>query len=77
MTGKHFLLALGLHILTRQNKIIEIVNKLGHCISYPSTYEIETAQAHAAQLKVQATTIILLLKVNGVDDVVVTVFLGR
>ena len=76
MSYKHFLLALGLHILTRQNKIIEIANKLGHYISYPSTYEIETAQARAAQLKVKTTTI-LPLKLKGVDDVVVTVFLGR
>ena len=33
ITAKHFLLALGLHSLTRQKKVIEIVNKLGHCIS--------------------------------------------
>ena len=54
-------------------KVIEIVNKLKHCISYPLTCKIFTAQARVAQLKVQTTTI-LPLKPNGVDDVLVTVF---
>ena len=53
-------------------KVIEIVNKLGHCISYPLTCEIKTAQVRAAQFKSQ--TKILPLKLNGVDEVVVTVF---
>ena len=33
--AKKFLLALVLHSLTAQKKVIEIVNKLGYCISYP------------------------------------------
>ena len=32
-TAKHFLLALGMHNLTGQKKVIEINNRLGHCIS--------------------------------------------
>ena len=43
ITVKHFLLALGLHSLTGEKKVIEIVNNLGHCISYPLTCEIKTA----------------------------------
>ena len=43
ITAKHFLLALGLHSLTGEKKVIEIVNNLGHCISYPLTCEIKTA----------------------------------
>ena len=70
---KHFLLALSLHRLTGQRKLIEITNKLGHCISYSLTCETETAQVRAAQLKAQTTTI-SPLKPNGVNDVVVTVF---
>ena len=70
---KHFLLALSLHRLTGQRKLIEITNKLGHGISYPLTCETETAQVRAAQLKAQTTTI-SPLKPNGVNDVVVTVF---
>ena len=48
-TAKHVLLATGLHNMTGQRNIIEIVNKLGHCISYNLTCEIETAQAVRAQ----------------------------
>ena len=46
---KHFLLALGLHNLSGSRKVIDLVNKFGHCITYNSTCEIETAQAESAQ----------------------------
>ena len=44
MQCKHFLLALGLHSLTGFGKIIDIVQKLGHCISYNLMSDFETAQ---------------------------------
>ena len=43
ITAKHFLLALGLHIITGQKKPIQICNILGHCISYDLAMDIETA----------------------------------
>ena len=45
ITPKHYLLSLGMHNITGQTLPIQIVNKLGHCISYPKTCEIETALA--------------------------------
>ena len=58
---KHFLLALGLHNLTRSRKIIDIVNKLGHCISYSLTCEVETAQAESALKSSQDSSILPLM----------------
>ena len=48
-TAKQFLLALGLHNITGTNKVLDIVSRLGHCINYKTTREIETAQAIKAQ----------------------------
>ena len=42
---KYFLLALGILSYTGQRKPVEILNCLGHCISYKTTSEIEIAQA--------------------------------
>jgi len=46
---KYFLLALGLHSLTGSRKVIDIVNKFGHCLNYNLVCEMETAQAEMAQ----------------------------
>ena len=53
--SKHFLLGLGLHNLTGGRKVIDIVHKLGHCISYNATCEIETAQAECALQAINQT----------------------
>ena len=45
MTAKQFLLVLGLHNVTGTRKVVDIVSRLGHCINYKTTCEIETAQA--------------------------------
>ena len=45
LTAKHFLLSKGLHSLTGSRYVIDILNKLGHCMSYKLTCEIETSQA--------------------------------
>jgi len=42
---KHVLLALGLHTLTGSRKVVDLVHKFGHCMSYNLTCEVETAQA--------------------------------
>ena len=44
MQRKHFLLGQSLHNLTGSRKLVGIVQKLGHCTSYNTVCEIETAQ---------------------------------
>ena len=74
LTAKHFLIALGLHNMTGQKKVVEVVSKLGHCISYTRTCEIETALAQKAQLLATQTSA-LPLKPSTSRDSVLT-FLG-
>ena len=74
-TPKHFLLAMGLHNMTGQKHVVDVVNKLGHSISYTKTCEIETAQAEAALADSQLQlTSILPLKPKSENDVVLTHF---
>ena len=40
---------MGLCRITGSHKVIDVVNKLGHCIDYSTTCEIETSQAVKAQ----------------------------
>ena len=58
LQSKHFLLALGLHNLTGSRKVLDIVHKLGHCLSYNSVCDIETAQAELVQEEAANTTIL-------------------
>ena len=44
-TPKHYLVGLGIHNLTGQRAPVEIMNKLGHSISYPKVCDIETSLA--------------------------------
>ena len=57
---KQFLLALDLHSLTGGRKVIEIIHKLGHCMSYNLTSEIETAQKKSSLLAATQTTLLPL-----------------
>ena len=50
VTEKHFLMGLGLHNITGQKKVVEVLNHLGHSISYTNVCDIETAQAQKAQV---------------------------
>ena len=74
ITAKHFLVALGLHNMTGQRNVVEINNKLGHCISYPLTCEIETAQAQATQQNINNGNNILPVKPKTADGIVLTTF---
>ena len=47
--AKHFLLALGLHNITGKQMVVGINKKLGYCINYNTTREMETTQAMRAQ----------------------------
>ena len=49
LTAKHFLLSMVLHSLSGSRYVIDILNKLGHCMPYKLTCEIETSQAEIAE----------------------------
>ncbi|XP_066933544.1 uncharacterized protein [Clytia hemisphaerica] len=55
---KHLLLGLGLHNLTGSRMVIDLLNRLGHSISYNSVCDIETAQAEAAQEAAKSTSVL-------------------
>ncbi|XP_066931362.1 uncharacterized protein [Clytia hemisphaerica] len=65
ITPKHYLFALGLHNLTGQKQPVEITNKFGHCISYGTCCEIETALSEAA---VEKSRLANILKVRPIDQ---------
>ena len=48
ITPKHVLMGSGLHNMTCQNHVVDVVSKLGHSISYYGICEIETVQAETA-----------------------------
>ena len=58
---KQLTLGQGLHNLTGSRKVIDILHTLGHCISYNTVCEIETAQAECA-LEGSKSSNILALK---------------
>ena len=49
ITLKHAAIGLGLHSMTGQKLPLKVLSRLGHCISYDSICEIETAQAELVQ----------------------------
>ena len=81
MTVKYFLLATGLQNITGSKKVIEIINKLGHCLDYNTTCEIETAQAKTMQVlggSINSTHLVAFQEQdNNVSPVADTVALER
>ena len=73
ITKKHFLVALGLHNLTGQKKVTQIIHRLGHSISYGKTCEKELAKAQKAQELAKKSSM-LPLKPTTENDFVLTVF---
>ena len=71
ITEKQFLLALGLHNITGQRKVMEIVNRLGHSLTYNTTCEAETSFAAKAQQQL-SNALLPLRPLN--QDGVLTVF---
>ena len=51
LTTKHYLLAVGLHSITGMKQIIQILHKMGNCMSYTKTCEVETAMAESTLAK--------------------------
>ena len=58
---KQFLLALGLHSVRGGRKVIDIIDKLGHCMSYNLTSKIETTQAESSLLAPTQTALLPLV----------------
>ena len=75
ITTKQFLLALGLHNITGSRKVVDIVNRLGHCISYKykATCDTETAQAVKSQALAKKSSILDLVPRDETSHVL-TVF---
>ena len=73
ITAKHFLTAMGLHNLTGMRKVIDITNRLGHCLPYHTVCDIETALAQKAQILATIDTA-LNLKPLLEGDFVLTTF---
>ena len=71
-TAKHLVLALRLHN-DRTKKIIQILNKLGHCISYDLTCETETSQAQVSIIEQENNSILPILPTAD-DDIIITYF---
>ena len=47
-TEKHFLMGLGMHKLTGQKGVVELLHKFGHCTRYILTCDILTTNAESA-----------------------------
>ena len=72
ITPKHYLLALGLHNITGQKQPVVVTNKLGHCISYDLSCEIETALSEASVKRSEETSILPIKPEAG--EIILTVF---
>ena len=72
-TAKQCLLALGIHNITGQRKTADILNRLGHCLTYNLACEIETALAEKA-LQFSLKDSLLPIQPADIDSYVLTVF---
>ena len=59
--------------MTGQKKVIQILNKLGHSISYDLTYENETSQEQVSLIE-QKNNSILPILLTADDDIIITYF---
>ena len=69
ITTEHFLLGLGLHNITGQRLLIQILHQLGHCVDYNFVCEIETAQAETAQMLATESGALPLKPASGTETV--------
>ena len=73
ITAKQYLLALGIHNITGQRKTVDILNRLGHCLTYNVTCEIETALPEKAQ-QLSLKDSLLPIQSADIDSYVLMVF---
>ena len=74
LTEKHFRMALGIHNLTGQRNVVELLNKFGHSMSYDFTCDILTGIAEKFNRKVK-TFLFTALSTQTPNEVVLTFFL--
>lgn len=72
LTKKHYLLAMGLHSMTGIKNVVKILNKLGHCMSYDKTCEIETSIAETTMVRAHQGNILPVVSVQ--NETVLTYF---
>ena len=70
---KHFLVPLGVHNLTSQRNVVEILNKFGHSVSYTMTSEILTANAKSC-LEKSRLSLLLPLHPSSAGKIVLSHF---
>ena len=73
LTEKQFLMALGLHNMTGQRNVVEVLNRFGNCMTYKQTCEILTANAESAIQKSKMTSLLPILP-EGPLEIVRTFF---
>ena len=66
ITTKQFVLALGLRNITGQRKVIDIVNRLDHCLACNTTCEAETSFAVKPQ-QLLSSSFLPLCPINECD----------
>ena len=69
---KHYLLSLDLRSMIGTRSVITILNKLGHCLNYNKTCEIETAIAESNFIRAKEKNILPILAVE--DEIILTFF---
>ena len=57
--------------MTGQKNVIQILNKLEHCISYDLICEIETSQAQVSLIEEENKSILPILPTAN-DDIIIT-----
>ena len=72
LTKKRYFLSLGLHSMIGTKTIITILNKLGHCLNYNKTCEIETASSDSTSIRAKEKNILTTLPVG--DEIIITFF---
>ena len=70
LTKKHYLLSLSLHSMIGTRSVINILNKLGHCLNYNKSCEIETAIVESTSIHAKEKNI---LPICG-DEIILTFF---
>lgn len=73
LTEKHLLMALGMHNLTGQKKVVQLLHKFGHCIPYHLTCDILSAYAEST-IEQSKMSSILPLKPPTSEETVFTHF---
>ena len=61
LTAKHYLLATSLHSITEMKQIIQILNKMEHCLSHTKICEVDTAMAESTLARAKRSNILQLL----------------